>query len=426
MQEKNMSREDAEAYCGEVQKRAESMLISTVLSEKHIIDGTTVTLPIVKVGTAAFDAKGKKFILTKEALESGAESWTGGIVTINHTVKEKGKITKSWFEDPYVYATFEGLPQEAVDAINSAAYRGVSQESLPLEVKDGQVLKLKGTGSTFVFYPHKPACKIEDGCGLPIASTLAMMEGDEERHDFDIAARNNTGKLVKIREFSVFLWGDERGDEDLLKTKIINETAYMGVGEFYAFDRDDNLSLGDEITADRTPAHTVTITISMARSFNFPLYTSQEKLEVNTPDGGANITEDKTKLESTISEQKTEIGTLKSTNERLQKELDEVNGKIPGLIESSVKAALESHDLQLKEQAEMDAAITELKSCMGPETMKTFLEAKPSPAIIKSTITAIKAESSKKIGAAGGTQSTADDEKTYSIASWDAEKKSYV
>ncbi|WP_407356788.1 hypothetical protein [Methanolobus sp. WCC5] len=146
------------------------MIISTVLSEKPLIEGNSVTLPMVKVGTKAYDRKGKEYILTKEALESGAESWMNGIVTINHMVKEKGKITKSWFEDPYVYATFEDLSQETIDAINSAAYRGVSQESEPLEVKGSDVLKLKGTGSTFVFYPFKPACPMKEGCGIPIAS----------------------------------------------------------------------------------------------------------------------------------------------------------------------------------------------------------------------------------------------------------------
>jgi hypothetical protein len=122
------------------------------------------------VGTKAYDRQGKAYTLTKEALESGAVSWTGGIVTINHMVKEKGTITKSWFEDPYVYARFDDLSPETVEAINSAAYRGVSQESDPIEVKGSDVLKLKGTGCTFVFYPFRAACPLSEGCGLPIAS----------------------------------------------------------------------------------------------------------------------------------------------------------------------------------------------------------------------------------------------------------------
>jgi hypothetical protein len=60
------------------------MSIFSTLSEEPIIKGTSVTLPIVKVGTRAHDEKGKTYILTKEALESGGQSWAGGIVTVNH------------------------------------------------------------------------------------------------------------------------------------------------------------------------------------------------------------------------------------------------------------------------------------------------------------------------------------------------------
>jgi hypothetical protein len=169
-----------------------SLLHSTVLSEEPIIEGDSVTLPICRVGTKAFDANGKAYILTKEALESGAETWQGGVITVNHEVKEKGKISKSWFEDPFVWATFEGLSEEAVEAVNSKAYRGVSQESQLLDVdKNNNVLKLKGTGCTLVFYPHTPACPLKDGCGVPSAAASAVMEFDEgEKHRFDVGKSN--------------------------------------------------------------------------------------------------------------------------------------------------------------------------------------------------------------------------------------------
>jgi hypothetical protein len=294
------------------------MIISTVLSEKPIIEGSSATLKICKSGTKAYDAKGKEYILTKEALESGAESWINGIVTINHMVKEKGKITKSWFEDPYVYATFEGLSPETVDAINSKAYRGVSQESEPVKVDGNKVLQLKGTGSTFVFYPFKPACPIKEGCGLPIASC----------------------------------------DPDL----------------------------------------------------NFPLYSHDENFTTDTP-GGVNITEadQSAKLESTISELETENKNLKSTIEKLQKELNEKDGKIESTVNAAVKAALESHDKALKEQTEREAVFSELKSSVSPETLDGLKDAPVS--ILKSTLAAIKETAGKHVGANSGTgtQSTGDD-----------------
>lgn len=311
------------------------MIISTVLSEKPLIEGNSVTLPIVKSGTKAYDNKGKEYILTKEALESSAESWTGGIVTINHMVKEKGTITKSWFEDPYVYAKFDGLSPETVEAINSAAYRGVSQESEPLEVKGKDVLKLKGTGSTFVFYPFKPACPMKEGCGLPIAS--------------------------------------------------------------------------------RDP------------DFNFPLYTDNQNSQESTPGGVTIPDENITKLESTVSDLKTENEKLKSTIEKLQKESVEKDAKLESTVQAAVKAALESRDKAVKEQTEREAALTELKSCMSGETMAEFLRAEPSVTVIKSTLAAIKAEAGKHVGANSGTstQSTASEREAYAklgITSIDVEE----
>lgn len=147
-----------------------SQIQSTLLSEKPRIEGNSVTLPIVKVGTKAYSANGKKFTLTKCALESGADSWIGGIITVNHQVKEKGVISNAWFEDPFVHAKLDDLSDEAIEAINSAAFRGVSQECEPLEIQSSNVTKLNGSGVTLVFYPHRPACDQEMRCGIPMAS----------------------------------------------------------------------------------------------------------------------------------------------------------------------------------------------------------------------------------------------------------------
>jgi len=283
------------------------MIISTVLSEKPLIEGNSVTLKICKSGTKAYDRKGKEYILTKEALESGAESWTGGIVTVNHMVKEKGKITKSWFEDPYVYATFEGLSPETVDAINSKAYRGVSQESEPVKVDGNNVLQLKGTGSTFVFYPFKPACPMKEGCGLPIASC----------------------------------------DPD----------------------------------------------------FNFPLNTPNQKLQSNEP-GGVNIADNTTKLESTISEQKTEIESLKSTVDELRQEIKQKDETIKSTAKEAADLAVETYIKSTAEKTERETILNELKSTVSAEKMETLAEKDiDTLRILASTI---KDAAGKRIGASGG------------------------
>jgi hypothetical protein len=71
---------------------------STVLSEEPLIKDGKVTLPIVKIGTSAFDGAVKKYKFTKEALEQYASTWEGGEITVNHMVPEKGKISEAWFE----------------------------------------------------------------------------------------------------------------------------------------------------------------------------------------------------------------------------------------------------------------------------------------------------------------------------------------
>jgi alanyl-tRNA synthetase len=187
----------------------------------------------------------------------------------------------------------------------------VSQESEPVKVDGNNVLQLKGTGSTFVFYPFKPACPMKEGCGLPIASC----------------------------------------DPD----------------------------------------------------FNFPLYSHTENFDVDTP-GGVNIaeTDQKSKLESTISELETENKNLKSTIEKLQKELKTKEEEIPGKIESAIKVALEADRTKAQEQAEYNAAVEELRSCVSDELAEEYLKTEPTAAMIRSTIAIKKGEAGKQIGASGG------------------------
>ena len=385
--------------------------------EKPVISGNSVTLPIVRVGTKAYDKDGKAYILTRDALSSSGDSWAGGIVTINHMVREKGKIASSWFEEPFVYATVEKLSPETVDAINSAAYRGVSQESNPLEVKGNNVQKLKGTGVSFVFYPLKAACPLKNGCGVPIKS--ALMDSEEERLDFDIATMNNAGRLIKVKEISVFLWGEERDNEDVLKTRLMQESVFIGRGQYSIFNRDSSLSLGDEIPEGQVPVHTVNIAVSSS-CINFPLNSTPEKSDVSTLGGGITISDEKNidELKSTISALKAENAKLKSTNDELQTKLKESDTKIESTVKAAVKAAIESHDLALKENSERDSVISELKSCIPEAAMKELLSSEPSTAVLKSTIAALKASAGKHVGTSSGgssssLQSTKDERSIY-------------
>ncbi|NPE30667.1 hypothetical protein HNV12_22465 [Methanococcoides sp. SA1] len=260
-----------------------SQIQSALLSEKPTIEGNSITLPIVKVGTKAYSSTGKAFTLTKCVLESGAESWKDGIVTVNNKAKVDGKIADAWFKDPYVYATFEGLSDETIDIINSPAYRGVSQESTPLKLNGTNVLELAGTGSTFVFYPEKPSCTMNAGCGVIASTEVAASE--EKRHEFDIATVNNAGTRVKTRQINVWMFGEDINNPEALKHRITQEVGFGGLGIYVIYDRNEFLSLGDEIPEDREPMHTVTITVSNSPIFNFPLNSQTQEQSIDSPGG---------------------------------------------------------------------------------------------------------------------------------------------
>lgn len=385
-----------------------SQIQSTLLSESPLIEGNSVTLPIVKVGTKAYSADGKEFTLTKCALESGAESWKDGIVTVNHKLQVDGKIADAWFKDPYVYATFEGLSQETIDVINSAAYRGVSQESTPLKLNGSNVLELVGTGSTFVFYPEVPSCTTNAGCGV-IASTEAAIS-EEERHVFDVAVVNNASKRVKVKEISIWLYNDEADNPDALKEEITHVVGYDGLGTYFIYDRNESLSLGDEIPDDREPVHTVTITVSNSPIFNFPLNTPIQEQSLDST--GGNVLSDDTKikeLEDLISTKDQEIADLKSTVNELKDELKTKDESLASTVQAAVDAALKSHDAQAAQKADREAAVKDLASCMPEEALKSFMEAEPSVEVIKSTTAAIKAAAGNKVGSAGGQVQSTDD-----------------
>jgi FtsZ-binding cell division protein ZapB len=381
---------------------------STVISEEPIIKDGKVTLPIVKIGTSAFDETGEKYKFTKESLEQYASTWEGGEITVNHMVPEKGKISKAWFEGEYAYATFDGMSQELIDAVNSAAYRGVSQECAEVEADDdNNILKFSGTGCTFVMYPFRPACSKKDGCGLPVVASAYQEFDDGEKYNFDVARVNNTGNTVKIARISVFLFDDEAGDPEKLKEGISREVGFIGKGVFKIFDtEEDEFELGDEIPTEMEPEHTVTMTVS-----NFPLYTPKENAHsCKESPGGEILSEDNIdELKSTIDAKDQEIASLQSTIDDLKEKVESTDEK----VQAAVNAALKSHDAELQKKAERDAAIEDLKSCMGEDALTEFMESEPSVAVIKSTTKALKSSMESGVGAGEGNKTNDAVKSTY-------------
>lgn len=153
---------------------------SNVLNEPIREEDDSVVLALCKVGTLAQDEHGNVYELTENALQSDAPTWTGGKIRVNHDTDESGTISEAWYEAPYVFGRLAGLSEDARAVMSSSAYRGVSQESLPVEIKGSRLIKdhdvkqihrVKGTGVSIMVYPYKPACPISAGCGVPIKSS---------------------------------------------------------------------------------------------------------------------------------------------------------------------------------------------------------------------------------------------------------------
>ncbi|MCK9327154.1 MAG: hypothetical protein M0P69_16795 [Bacteroidales bacterium] len=157
-----------------------SPFITTPLkSTTKKVDGG-LRMAIAVAGQSAFDMFGDEAILTEEFLSKDYRTWEGGLVSINHENNNHllNKATISDVEyDPaekLVWATFNNLPDKALDLINSDFFEGLSQECVPLEMEGNKVQKGYGVGATVVTWPYKPAATPEMGVGVrPTGSMLA-------------------------------------------------------------------------------------------------------------------------------------------------------------------------------------------------------------------------------------------------------------
>lgn len=85
---------------------------------------------------------------------------------------------------------------------------------------------------------------------------------------FDGAILNNVGSIIKIRDIRLYIEPDEQNDDETIKNKLSYEFGYGGVGTHYVYPRDSKLKIGDEISKDIEPIHTVTITVFSSSAFN--------------------------------------------------------------------------------------------------------------------------------------------------------------
>lgn len=139
-------------------------------------------MAIAVAGQSGYNDWGEEAILTEEFLAKDHKTWESGKVSINHENNNNllGKATIKDLEfdteNGLVWATFQDLPEKALDLINSDFYEGLSQECIPLEFDGNKILKGYGLGVTIVTYPYTPAATPAQGVGVrPTASMLAAI-----------------------------------------------------------------------------------------------------------------------------------------------------------------------------------------------------------------------------------------------------------
>lgn len=396
-------------------------MIYSFVSGEVSESGDRLRMPIAKVGTLAKSPAGKLYRLTQSALEQDAGTYTGGYVNINHQIPEKGKIETSWFEGEHVWGEVSGLTDKMKQVISSAAYEGVSQESDPLEVsqtptlEDGkeiyEVNRLRGRGVAIVLYPYKPRCPLSEGCGVVSAEVVETDDlGNPEsvRFDYDVGKRNNQGSLIKVRETSVWLHGDEIGNEAKLKEYLVMETTgYNNLGSVDIFERNAALQIGDEIT-DATPVHSINVTVSAfnptpditpSGSSILRLNTSTLKIG-NVPGGGVNMDENiANELKLSLEAKDTEIATLKQALADQKLTIDDLTGKYGKLEESqktiaevTASATLENY----KKQLQMDDLFKKAAKLMSAEELERIKAVNPSAEMLSASLEIIEAKSKPK------------------------------
>lgn len=313
--------------------------IHSSLAEKLKIDNG-IWIPFLKDGQLAEDSQGKRYRLTKSAIDEGYKSYLGGFVNINHQERIKGTIAQVKRDGEFAYFKPAGLDEEALSVINSPAYRGVSQQSYNLSARtepdsDGltDVLSMKGAGVAIVLYPKTPGCPIMAGCGVPIASTT------EQEINFSL----NTSQLNSHIKSS-------GGTE----TNMANDESGADALKSITAERDALLAKVDALTQETTA------------------------------------------LKSTVSDPNKRIA-------ELEKALKSKNEEMALTIKSTIDGKMESLREEMHAKEEYTQVTKELRNIMKRPVLESMLAKKPSLEHLKSTLEILKSSGlGNQIGAGSG------------------------
>ena len=196
---------------------------------------------------------------TAGGFEKAVEMFKGleqkGYVGKNHSEILNGlEVIDQKFEDPFLYAKFNAEGAEAIKDLNST---GRSIDATVFNIDGHLLTDFFVPGVSVLYEPHVPGCTPEMGCAS------ITEKATNPKTDFDIVVLNNRGELVKVRDVNLYLDKDEMKNEKIVKDQLLAEVAYLGQQQSCSFYKHDpKLKIGDIISEDIKPVHTIQIAIS--------------------------------------------------------------------------------------------------------------------------------------------------------------------
>lgn len=135
-----------------------------------------VEIIATKVGSRAYTKDGRALVWTKKAIVSTAPSWKMKPVSANHEKKNYGLIIDAWEESDEVRMTLKVNEYMTEWLLRASDLIGTSIEAVDVKSnEDFEIIGATGSGVTFVFPPHEPACSIQEGCKV-IAENIDYAE----------------------------------------------------------------------------------------------------------------------------------------------------------------------------------------------------------------------------------------------------------
>jgi len=247
---------------------------ATILTVHAGANGEPLTIDMIATtsGAVCSTPDGEQYTFTAAALEKHHSSWVGGILTLNHAVKDNGKITASKYDPITTNVTLTVSVENPATATRVIAKEptGVSIEANINEWDaDNNIIAFSGTGTAIMFYPEQPACPLSQGCGILSKKTYASIIAkriathavkteDIETVEYDLVTANNNGTLIKIDD--IVIWGEK--DVKALTRELIYCAARRGVGTYYIYPTAGR-QIGDQVIAGSQIKYTIALEVKI-------------------------------------------------------------------------------------------------------------------------------------------------------------------